>query len=286
MEGEMVRGRLYLKVCLIGLFFIPSLLIFVPGNYAIDNNDADYFSGLKPRSIGPAGMSGRIACVDVVVANSRTMYVGTATGGIWKSIDGGVTWKPIFDDQSTSSIGDITIDPSNPEIVWIGTGEANPRNSVGVGRGVFKTLDGGKTWQFLGLEKTEKISRLLLNPNNPNMAYVAAMGTTWGENPERGVFKTVDGGTTWEKILFVDDKTGAADLAMDPSNPNRLLAAMWEHRRKPWFFNSGGPGSGLYLSADGGETWKNSPPKKAFPKESWAASESPFPAATRISSMH
>ncbi len=266
MEGEMVRGRLYFKVCLIGLFLIPSLLIFVPGNYAIDNNDAEYFSGLKSRSIGPAGMSGRIACVDVVVTNPRTMYVGTATGGIWKSVDGGVTWKPIFDDQSTSSIGDITIDPSNPEIVWIGTGEANPRNSVGVGRGVFKTLDGGENWQFLGLEKTEKISRLLLNPNNPNMAYVAAMGTTWGENPERGVFKTVDGGTTWEKILFVDDKTGAADLAMDPSNPNRLLAAMWEHRRKPWFFNSGGPGSGLYLSADGGETWKKLSPKEGLPE--------------------
>jgi photosystem II stability/assembly factor-like uncharacterized protein len=251
---------------LIGLFLIPSLLFFVPGNYAIDNNDAEYFSGLKPRSIGPAGMSGRIACVDVVVTNPRTMYVGTATGGIWKSIDGGVTWKPIFDDQSTSSIGDITIDPSNPEIVWIGTGEANPRNSVGVGRGVFKTLDGGENWQFLGLEKTEKISRLLLNPNNPNMAYVAAMGTTWGENPERGVFKTVDGGTTWENILFVDDKTGAADLAMDPSNPNRLLAAMWEHRRKPWFFNSGGPGSGLYLSADGGETWEKLSPKEGLPE--------------------
>jgi photosystem II stability/assembly factor-like uncharacterized protein len=194
------------------------------------------------------------------------MYVGTATGGIWKSIDGGVTWKPIFDDQSTSSIGDITIDPSNPEIVWAGTGEANPRNSVGVGRGVFKTQDGGENWQFLGLEKTEKISRLLLDPSNPDVAFVAAMGTTWGENPERGVFKTEDGGKTWKKTLFVDEKTGAADLAMDPSNPNRLLAAMWEHRRWPWFFNSGGPGSGLFLSVDGGETWKKLSSKEGLPE--------------------
>ncbi len=262
----MIRGSFYFKAFVMGLFLVPFLLILVPCNYAQDNNEASYFSGLKPRSIGPAGMSGRISCVDVVVDNPRIMYVGTATGGIWKSIDGGVTWNPIFDGQSTSSIGDITIDPSNPEIVWAGTGEANPRNSVGVGRGVFKTLDGGENWRFLGLEKTEKISRLLLDPHNPNVAFVAAMGTTWGENPERGVFKTVDGGTTWEKILFVDEKTGAADLAMDPSNPNRLLAAMWEHRRWPWFFSSGGPGSGLYLSADGGETWKKLSAKEGLPE--------------------
>jgi photosystem II stability/assembly factor-like uncharacterized protein len=265
-EGVMIRGSLRLKLYSIGFFLIPFLFIFVPGTYALDSAEADYFSGLKPRSIGPAGMSGRIACVDVVVSNPKIMYVGAATGGIWKSIDGGVTWKPIFEKQSTSSIGDITIDPTNPEIVWVGTGEANPRNSAGVGRGVFKTLDGGETWQFLGLEKTEKISRLLLNPANPSMAYVAALGTTWGESPERGIFKTSDGGKTWEKILYIDEKTGAADLAMDPSNPNRLLAAMWEHRRWPWFFSSGGPGSGFYLSSDGGETWKKLSSKEGLPE--------------------
>jgi photosystem II stability/assembly factor-like uncharacterized protein len=262
----MVRDQLCTKARSIGLFIFLYLLILAPGNFAGDNTDASYFSGLKPRAIGPAGMSGRVACVDVVVTDPKILYVGAATGGIWKSIDGGVTWEPIFDDQSTSSIGDLTIDPTNPKIVWVGTGEANPRNSVGVGRGVFKTLDGGENWKFLGLEKTEKISRLLLDPNNPNVAYVAAMGTTWGENPERGVFKTEDGGTTWKKVLYVDEKTGAADLAMDPSNPNRLLAAMWEHRRWPWFFNSGGPGSGLYLSADGGETWKKLSSKEGLPK--------------------
>jgi photosystem II stability/assembly factor-like uncharacterized protein len=262
----MVRGKKRLKLSFTGLAYICSVLIFSTGIFAQNNSDAGYYAGLKPRSIGPAGMSGRISCVDVVESNTRTMYVGTATGGIWKSIDGGVTWKPIFDDQFTSSIGDITIDPSNPEIVWAGTGEANPRNSVGVGRGVFKTEDGGKNWTFLGLEKTEKISRLLLDPRNPDVAYVAAMGTTWGENPERGVFKTTDGGTTWEKILYVNEKTGAADLAMDPSNPNRLLAAMWEHRRWPWFFNSGGPGSGLFLTTDGGQTWKKLSSKKGLPE--------------------
>ncbi len=252
----MVRAKLFHNQSLNGFLYISSLLVLLAGSISAQTFDKEYFSGLKPRAIGPAGMSGRIACVDVVLSNTRIMYVGTATGGIWKSVDGGVTWNPIFDDQSTSSIGDITIDPINPEIVWVGTGEANPRNSAGVGRGVFKTLDGGKRWQFLGLEKTERISRLLLHPRNPDIAFVAAMGTTWGENPDRGVFKTKDGGQTWEKVLFVDEKTGAADLAMDPSNPNRLLAAMWEHRRWPWFFNSGGPGSGLYLSIDGGESWK------------------------------
>jgi photosystem II stability/assembly factor-like uncharacterized protein len=266
MEGTMVRDRLFLKSLSIGLIVMSSFLFLAPGSLLSQNIDSSYFSGLKPRSIGPAGMSGRISCVDVVIPDSRTIYVGTATGGIWKSTDGGVTWKPVFDDQNTSSIGDITIDPSNPEIVWAGTGEANPRNSAGVGRGVFKTLDGGKNWQFLGLEKTEKISRLLLNPKNPDVAYVAAMGTTWGENPERGVFKTEDGGKTWKKVLYVDEKTGAADLAMDPDNPNRLLAAMWEHRRWPWFFNSGGPGSGLYLSTDGGETWKKLTAETGLPE--------------------
>ncbi len=268
MEEEMTRGRFSNKTGPFRIIFILCSLFLVTALQSADVTLVEHFTGLKARSIGPAGMSGRIACVDVVVNNPRIIYVGTATGGIWKSVDGGVTWKPIFDDQSTSSIGDISIDPRNPEVVWVGTGEANPRNSAGVGRGVFRTLNGGETWEFLGLEKTEKISRLLLNPNNPEIAFVAALGTTWGENPERGVFKTLDGGKTWNKVLYVDEKTGAADLAMDPSNPNRLLAAMWEHRRWPWFFSSGGPGSGLYLSIDGGENWKKITPKEGLPEGS------------------
>ncbi len=248
---------------IIGLIFF----VFPPGlSQAAKRYGSDYFAGLKARSIGPAGMSGRIAAVDVVLSDPRIIYVGTATGGIWKSVDGGVTWKPIFDSEPTSSIGDVTIDQQRPEVIWVGTGEANPRNSAGVGRGVFKSLDGGETWQFLGLEKTERISRVLLDPTRTETAFVAAMGTTWGENPERGIFKTEDGGKTWRKVLYVDEKTGAADLAIDPRNPNRLLAAMWEHRRWPWFFNSGGPSSGLYLSTDGGETWKKITEKDGLPK--------------------
>jgi photosystem II stability/assembly factor-like uncharacterized protein len=262
----MARDRLSHGFRLIGLLCSLSIFVFMTVSVSAQQLDPEYFSRLKARSIGPAGMSGRVACVDVVVASPKIIYVGAATGGIWKSVDGGVTWKPIFDDQSTSSIGDITIDQTNPEIVWVGTGEANPRNSAGVGRGVFKTLDGGEHWEFLGLEKTERISRLLIHPQNPDTAFAAAMGTTWGENPDRGIFKTVDGGQTWEKVLFVDEKTGAADLVMDPSNPNRLLAAMWEYRRWPWFFNSGGPGSGLYLSIDGGKNWKKLTSAEGLPE--------------------
>jgi photosystem II stability/assembly factor-like uncharacterized protein len=147
-------------------------------------------------------MSGRIAAIAAVHTNPDLIYVGTATGGVWKTTDGAITWKPVFDDQPSSSIGAIAIHPNNPDVVWVGTGEGNPRNSSGVGRGVFKTLDGGKTWKQMGLEKTEKITRVILDPTNPEIAYVDALGTTWGENPERGIFKTTDGGKTWKKNTF------------------------------------------------------------------------------------
>ncbi|WP_218081730.1 WD40/YVTN/BNR-like repeat-containing protein [Anthocerotibacter panamensis] len=228
--------------------------------------DAEFFKGMPARSLGPAGMSGRIAAIEGINADPSTLYVGAATGGVWKTTNSGTTWTPIFDEQKASSIGAIAAFQPNPSTVWVGTGEANLRNSAGVGRGVFKSLDGGKTWKFLGLEKTEHISRILLHPTNPDIAYVAALGTTWGENPERGVFKTSDGGKTWKKILFVDNRSGAADLILDPSNPNRLLAAVWEHRRWPWFFKSGGAGSGLYLSVDGGDSWKKLTPKEGLPE--------------------
>jgi len=192
--------------------------------------------------------------------------VGAATGGLWKSANGGITWTPVFDAQPVSSIGAIAINQSNPNIVWVGTGEAAPRNSVGVGRGVYLTVDGGKTWKFLGLEKTEKISKILLHPDDPDIAYIGALGTTWGENPERGVFKTVDGGKTWRKVLYVDEKTGVADMAMQPGNPNKIIACMWEHRRWPWFFRSGGPGSGLYITVNNGKEWKKLAPENGLPK--------------------
>ena len=215
----------------------------------------DTFAGLKARSIGPANMSGRIGAIEGVPSDPNVIYVGGAAGGVWKSTDGGLTWLPIFDDQPVSSIGAIAVSPKNPNIVWVGTGEAAPRNSVSVGRGVFLSLDAGKTWKGMGLEKTEKIAKIIIHPDDPDVVFVAALGATWGDSPDRGVFKTMDGGKTWRKVLYVDEKTGAADLAMDPSNPNKLLVSMWEHRRLPWFFTSGGPGSGLFVSTDGGEKW-------------------------------
>lgn len=262
----MLFKKNFLSLSIICSIFCFSLFVSASALYSFNTADNDYFAGFKARSIGPAGMSGRIAAIEVVANNPKIIYIGAATGGLWKSINGGITWKPIFDDQPTSSIGDVTVDPINPEIVWAGTGEANPRNSAGVGRGIFKTVDGGQSWKFLGLEKTERISRILLDPQHPQIAYVAAMGTAWGENPERGVYKTEDGGQTWKKILYVDQKTGAADLVMDPSNPNRLLAAMWQYRRWPWYFKSGGPGSGLYITTDGGQTWKRLTHKDGLPE--------------------
>ena len=218
--------------------------------------DLTLLKPLKARSIGPAAMSGRIAAVASVPGDPRTVWAGAATGGLWKSTDGGVTFAPVFDEQDCAAVGAIAIDPTTPEVVWVGTGEGNPRNSASVGRGVYRTRDGGRTWQKLGLEKTERIHRILLHPRDPDTAYVAAMGAMWGENPDRGVYKTTDGGATWEKVLYVDERTGCADLAMDPSNPDKLLAGMWQYRRWPWFFKSGGPGSGLHRSVDGGRTWK------------------------------
>ena len=246
------------------IFSVVILLIFSPSVFA--KIDPQLFAGLKARCIGPANMSGRIGAIDAVASNPNIIYIGAATGGLWKSIDGGITWEPIFDDQPVSSIGAVAINQSNPNIVWVGTGEAAPRNSVGVGRGVYLTIDGGKTWEFLGLEKTEKVSKILLHPDDPDIAYVGAMGTTWGENPERGVYKTVDGGKTWEKVLFVDEKTGVADMAMDPTNPNKIIAAMWEHRRWPWFFKSGGPGSGLYITVNSGKKWQKLTDKNGLPE--------------------
>ncbi|WP_339627598.1 hypothetical protein [uncultured Maribacter sp.] len=226
----------------------------------------DLVQDLKPRNIGPGGMSGRVTAIDVVNDNPDIMYVGTASGGLWKSTSGGIKWDPIFDKEVTASIGAVTIQQSNPSVIWAGTGEGNPRNSLNGGYGVYKSLDGGKSWNLMGLEKTRHIHRIKIDPMNPNTVYVGAIGSPWGEHPERGVFKTTDGGETWEKILFVNNKTGVADLIMDPTNPNKLIAAMWEHKRDPWFFNSGGSGSGLYMTHDGGKNWKKLTEEDGLPK--------------------
>lgn len=228
--------------------------------------DMNILHGLKPRSIGPAGASGRVTALDVELQNPDIIYAGTAAGGLWKSENGGSTWEVIFDDGKSASIGAIAIDQSNPNVIWVGTGEGNPRNSMNNGAGIYKTIDGGHTWQFSGLEKTNGIHRIILHPENPDVVVVAATGTPWGENPERGIYKTTDGGATWTKTLYVDEKTGAADLIVDPTNPNKLIAAMWEHRRWPWFFKSGGPGSGIFVSFDGGDTWARRTAKDGLPK--------------------
>lgn len=228
--------------------------------------DPALLAGLKARSIGPAGMSGRVAVIEAVESNRDIVYVGAATGGVWKSTNGGLTWKPIFDDQPVAAVGAVAVFQPNPDIVWVGTGEANPRNSASVGNGVYRSLDAGETWTHLGLDDTERIARILTHPTRPEVAYVAAMGKMWGENEERGVYKTEDGGKTWTRSLYVDVRTGCADLAVDPANPDHLIAAMWDYRRWPWFFRSGGPGSGLYSTWDGGITWKRATEEDGLPK--------------------
>ncbi len=216
----------------------------------------EHFKNLKPRNIGPAGMSGRVTAIDALYSNPEVIFVGAASGGVWKTDNGGANWKPLFDEQPLLNIGSLKIQQSNPDVIWVGTGEGNPRNSLNLGEGIFKTLDAGKTWKRMGLEKTRNIHRILIDPTNPNTVYAAAIGNPYGVHSERGVYKTTDGGSTWERILYTNDTSGCAELIMDPSNPNKLIANMWQHQRKPYNFNSGGPGSGLYITVDGGKNWK------------------------------
>ena len=226
----------------------------------------EQLENLKPRNIGPGGMSGRVTSIDAVHDNPEVMYVGTASGGLWKSTSGGIKWAPIFDKQITASVGAVAIQQSNPSVVWVGTGEGNPRNSLNGGYGVFKTLDGGKTWMSMGLEKTRHIHKILIDPTDPNTVYVGAIGAPWGAHEERGVYKTTDGGKNWRRILFSNNTSGVADMVMDPKNPNKIIAALWDHKRDPWFFKSGGAGSGLYMTYDGGENWKKLSEKEGLPK--------------------
>ncbi|NAS32859.1 hypothetical protein GTQ40_17910 [Flavobacteriaceae bacterium R38] len=241
------------------------LLVSAPFLFA-QELDMKLIQDMKPRNIGPGGMSGRVTSIDVVHSNPDVMYVGTASGGLWKSTSGGIKWEPIFNKEVTASIGAVAIQQSNPSVIWVGTGEGNPRNSLNGGYGVYRSLDGGKNWQSMGLEETRHIHRIIVDPTDPNTVYVGAIGSPWGEHPQRGVYKTTDGGVTWEKVLYVNDKTGVADLVMDPTNPNKLIAAMWEHKRDPWFFKSGGSGSGLYITHDGGKNWKKLTDKEGLPK--------------------
>ena len=218
--------------------------------------DSDTFGGYEARAIGPAAMGGRIADIDAVIDKRLIIYVGSAGGGLWKSIDAGITFKPVFDKQPSLSIGAVKVDPNDPKTVWVGTGESWTRNSVSIGTGIYRSKDAGDTWQKMGLENTERIARIVISPKDSNTVYVCAPGHLWNAHPDRGVFKTIDGGKTWNKILYVDDNTGCADMATDPENPQVLFAGMWQFRRKPYSFESGGPKSALYKSVDGGANWK------------------------------
>ena len=218
--------------------------------------DSDMISGLPIRAIGPAAMGGRIADIAAVREGARlTIYVGSASGGVWKSVDGGTTFKPIFDKQPSLSIGSIAVDPQNSKTVWVGTGESWVRNSVSVGTGIYRSRDGGENWDAVGLPDSEHVSRMIVHPKDSNTVYACALGHLWNSNTERGVFKTTDGGKTWNKIFYRNDGTGCAEMAMDPQDANILYAAMWDVRREPHNFRSGGPGSGLFKSTDGGATW-------------------------------
>ena len=218
--------------------------------------DTKLLKDLTWRSIGPANMGGRISSVAVVENKPSTCFVGYGTGGVFKTTNSGTTWNPIFDKQPVASIGAIAVWQKNPQLVWVGTGEANSRNSSSWGRGVFRSADGGGTWKAMGLEKVSTISRLIAHPTDSNTVYVAALGRLWNENPERGVFKTTDGGKTWSQVLKVDARTGAVDLVMDPGNPNTLYAAMYARRRTAWSYSGGGATGGIFRTRDGGHTWQ------------------------------
>ncbi len=218
--------------------------------------DPSLLSGLKARSIGPAAMSGRITSIDGWARDPSFILVGTASGGVWRSDNSGLNWRSVFDDQPVHSIGSVKIHPDHPDVLWVGSGEGNPRNSSSGGNGIYKSIDGGRAWKHMGLERTERIHRVLLDPKNPDTVYAAALGRMWGENSERGVYRSTDGGATWDRVLYIDERTGCADLIMDPRNPKKMIAAMWDYRRWPWSFRSGGPGSGLYITYDGGKNWR------------------------------
>jgi photosystem II stability/assembly factor-like uncharacterized protein len=220
------------------------------------DNINDPFKNLKFRNLGPAVAGGRVTSVVGVPGNPSLYYVGAASGGVWKSVNGGISWKATFEHEKTASIGDVALAPSNPNFVWVGTGEANIRNDITDGAGVYFSPDAGESWRFMGLGNAGQISRVIVDPKDPNTVFVGAIGHAWAPNPERGVFRTTDGGATWKKVLFVDDQTGVADLAIQPGNSMVLYAAMWHVRRYPWTLINGGDSSGIYRSTDGGDTWK------------------------------
>ena len=219
-------------------------------------SNKDPLENIKFRNIGPAVGGGRVSAVVGVPGKSNVYYAGAGGGGVWLTQDGGLSWKPIFEKESTASIGAIALAPSNPNLVWVGTGESNPRNDVITGHGVYFSPDGGTNWNFMGLKDAGQISNIVIDPRDPNIVLVGVLGHVWGPNPDRGVFRTTDGGKTWQKVLYVDDTTGVSSLIMDPNNPMVLFAGLWPMRRYPWMLDSGGTAGGIFRSNDGGLTWK------------------------------
>jgi photosystem II stability/assembly factor-like uncharacterized protein len=216
----------------------------------------DKFKSLEFREIGPAIMGGRIDDFAVVESNPSVVYVGVAAGGVWKTTNNGTTWEPIFDKEGVPTVGDLAIAPSDPSIVWVGSGEPNNRQSSSWGDGIYKSTDAGKTWKNMGLADTHHIGRVVIHPKNPDIVYAAALGHLWGPNPERGVYKTTDGGKTWSQVLKISADTGVSDIAMDPESPDTLYAAAYQRRRTPFGYNGGGSESAIYKTTDGGATWK------------------------------
>ena len=251
----MLRENIRLTSCslMITLVFFMVFIIYPLPGFAWQINP-EIFDQLKYRYIGPVG--NRVSAVVGISGNPQVYYAGGASGGVWKTTDGGVHWEPIFDNQPVQSIGSLAVAPSDPNIIWAGTGEAHIRSNVSIGNGIYKSTDGGKTWIHMELEKTGRIGRILIHPRDPNIVFAAAMGHCYGPQAERGVFRTTDGGKTWERKLFVDENTGCGEMAMDPNNPRILFAGMWQLVIRTWGRESGGPGSGLFISKDGGDTWK------------------------------
>jgi photosystem II stability/assembly factor-like uncharacterized protein len=231
------------------------LVLAAPAPARAQPLDAERLAGLSFRTIGPATMSGRIVDLAVVERDPYTFYVASATGGVWKTVNNGTTFEPVFEHEPVHSVGAIAVHPVADSIVWVGTGERANRQSSSWGNGVYRSTDGGRTWTHAGLDDSHHVGRIALHPTDPDVAYVAAMGHLWGPNDERGLYRTADGGSTWNRILFVDQDTGVVDVALDPSNPDLVYAATYQRRRRAWGFHGGGPGSGLYRSEDAGATW-------------------------------
>ncbi|KPL25800.1 MAG: glycosyl hydrolase, partial [Bacteroides sp. SM1_62] len=237
------------------LLLLASANLFAQDNHSLTSPD-DSFAGLKFRNIGPAFTSGRIADIAIHPENNNIWYVAVGSGGVWKTTNAGVTWTPIFDSQPVYSIGCVSIDPNNPNTVWVGTGEDVGGRHVGIGDGVYKSTDGGQHWKNMGLKSSEHIARIIIHPDHSNVVYVAAQGPLWNKGGERGIYKSVDGGEQWKRVLGDDDWTGATDLVIDPRDPDWMYAATWQRHRNVAAYMGGGPGSGIHRSRDGGESWE------------------------------